>query len=46
MVRGAVAAAVVGLALGGGLVLLIGLLRGPASGRAWLQSPAGRKKAA
>jgi hypothetical protein len=29
MVRGAVAAAVVGLALGGGLVLLIGLLRGP-----------------
>lgn len=28
MVRGAVAAAVVGLALGGGLVLLIGLLRG------------------
>ena len=29
MVRGAVAATVVGLALGGGLVLLIGLLRGP-----------------
>ena len=32
MVRGAVAAAVVGVALGGGLVLLIGLLRGPRGG--------------
>lgn len=29
MVRGAVAAALVGVALGGGLVLLVGLLRGP-----------------
>lgn len=48
MVRGAVAAAVVGLALGGGLVLLIGLLRGPRkSGRTGgKQGPSAAKSAA